>query len=152
MADTTSSSPGVGSTVPRQAARPTPAPTGWVGWIVFAGVMMVMVGTFHLIQGLIALFQDEYYLVTKNGLTVHMDYTAWGWTHLILGAVVFVAGLALFSGQMWARVVGVALAVVSALANFAFIAAYPWWSAIIIALDFFVIWALTVHGSEMKSV
>jgi hypothetical protein len=152
MADTTSSSPGVGATVPRQATHVAPAPTGWVGWIVFAGTMMVMVGTFHAIQGLVAIFQDQYYLVGKNGLTVHMDYTAWGWTHLILGVVVFAAGLALFTGQMWARVVGVTLLAISAIVNFGFMAAYPWWSAIIITLDVFAIWALVVHGREMKSV
>lgn len=151
MTDTTSSSPGVGATVPRQA-RTEPEPTGWVGWIVFAGVMMVMIGTFHMIQGLIALFKDEYYLVGKSGLTVEVDYTAWGWTHLIAGAIVFAAGLGLFAGQMWARVVGVVLAVVSAVLNFAFIAAYPFWSSIVIALDVFVIYALTAHGREMKSV
>lgn len=151
MTDTTSSQ-GVGATMPRQASRTAPEPTGWVGWIVFAGVMMVMVGTFHMIEGLIALFNDEYYLVAKSGLVVEVDYTAWGWTHLIAGAIVFAAGLALFSGRMWARVVGVTLAGVSALINFAFIAAYPFWSSLLIAMDVFIIYALTAHGREMKSV
>ena len=146
MTDTASTA-GVGSS----ARRSVPEPTGWVGWIVFAGTMMVMVGVFHVIEGLIALFNDEYYLVGKNGLVVELDYTGWGWTHVILGTLVFVAGLALFSGATWARVVGVTLAGLSALANFAFIAAYPLWSVIVIALDVFVILALTVHGREMKS-
>ena len=112
--------------------------------------MMVMVGIFHAIQGLVAVFQDDYYLVAKSGLTVHLDYTAWGWTHLILGVVVAAAGVALFSGKMWARVVGVIVAGLSLLVNFAFIAAYPFWSVIVIAMDIFVILALTVHGREMK--
>ena len=111
---------------------------------------MVMVGILHFIQGLVAVFQDEYYLVGKNGLTVHLDYTAWGWTHMIAGAIVAAAGVALFSGKMWARVIGVILASVSLLVNFAFIAAYPFWSAIVIAMDIFIILALTVHGREMK--
>src|SRR4051794_6646957 len=59
--------------------------SGWVGWIAFAGTLMVMLGTFHVIDGLVALFNDEYYLVTKSGLIVTADYTAWGWVHLILG-------------------------------------------------------------------
>src|ERR1044072_3184377 len=71
--------------------------TGWVGWIAFAGVMMVLLGTFHAIQGLVALFQDEYFLVAKSGLTVHVDYTAWGWIHLILGIIIALAGFALFT-------------------------------------------------------
>ena len=147
MTDTASTA-GVGSS----ARRSVPEPTGWVGWIVFAGTMMVMIGVFHVIQGLVAIFNDEYYLVGKNGLVVEMDYTGWGWTHVILGAVLFFAGLGLFSGAMWARVVGVTLAGLSALANFAFLAAYPFWSAIVIALDVFVILALTVHGREMKAI
>ena len=149
MTDTTSST-GVGASVPRQQSRPAAEPTGWVGWIAFAGTMMVMVGIFHFIQGLVAVFQDEYYLVGKNGLAVHVDYTAWGWTHMIAGAVIAAAGVALFSGKMWARVIGVILASVSLLVNFAFIAAYPFWSAIVIAMDIFILLALTVHGREMK--
>jgi hypothetical protein len=149
MTDTTSST-GVGSTVPRQASRPAAEPTGWVGWIAFAGTMMVMVGIFHAIQGLIAIFQDDYYLVAKSGLTVHLDYTAWGWTHLVLGLVVAAAGVGLYSGRMWARIVGVLVTGLSLLVNFAFIAAYPFWSVIVIAMDIFIILALTVHGREMK--
>jgi len=137
-------------TAPRQSARAGGAPSGWVGWIIFAGVMMIMVGSFHVIQGLVAVFNDEYYLVTKSGLTVKLDYTGWGWIHIIAGLVVIGAGLALFAGQMWARVVGIILAAASALLNFAFIASYPFWSCIVIAMDIFIILALTVHGKEMK--
>ena len=147
----TASSANLGSSVPRQSSRPTPEPTGWVGWIAFAGTMMMLVGIFQAIQGLIALFDDDYYLVTKNGLSVHVDYTAWGWTHLALGLILVGAGLAVFAGQMWARVIGVVLAVASAVLNFAFFPAYPFWSSIVIAIDVFVILALTVHGREMKS-
>ena len=148
----TASSANLGTSVPRQSGRSSaPEPSGWVGWISFAGVMMIMVGILHAIQGLVAILDDEYYLVTKSGLTVQLDYTAWGWTHLIAGLVIAGAGLALFSGQMWARVVGVGLAMLSLLLNFAFFAAYPFWSATVIAIDVFVILALTVHGREMKS-
>jgi hypothetical protein len=149
MTDTSSTTRG--STVPRQSGRSAPEPTGWLGWIVFAGTMMVMIGTLHIIQGLVALFNDDYYLVGKNGLTVHLDYTGWGWTHVILGIVVAAAGLGLFTGRMWARVLGVIVAGLSLLVNFAFIAAYPFWSTIVIAVDVFVIFALTVHGREAKS-
>jgi hypothetical protein len=149
MTDTTSSI-GVGSTVPRQSSRQAAEPTGWVGWIVFAGTMMVMVGIFHVIQGLVALFQDDYYLVANSGLTVHLSYTGWGWTHLIGGVIVAAAGLGLYSGRTWARVVGVLVTMLSLIVNFAFIAAYPFWSTIVIAMDIFVILALTVHGREMK--
>ena len=147
----TAPSANVRTDVPRQSSRSAPPATGWVGWIAFAAAMMIMIGFLHAIQGLVAIFNDEYYLVGKNGLTLEIDYTAWGWTHLVLGLLVAAAGFALFTGKMWARVVGIGLAMLSLLANFAFIAAYPFWSTIVIAIDVFVILALTVHGREMES-
>ena len=126
-------------------------PSAWVGWTAFAGVMMVMIGTFHVFQGLVALFKDEYFLVGNEGLLVTVDYTGWGWTHIIAGLIVALAGFAVFAGKMWARIVGVILAVVSALVNVAFLSAYPIWSTLMIALDVVVILALTVHGSEIKA-
>ena len=134
------------------AAAAPREPTAWVGWIVFAAIMMVLLGMFHVVQGLVALFNSDYFLVGSSGLVVSMSYTAWGWTHVIGGIVVAVAGACLFTGQMWARVVGVAIAVVSAIVNIAFLAAYPVWSLIMIAIDVFVILALTVHGSEIKEI
>jgi hypothetical protein len=124
-------------------------PTGWVGWIVFASMMMILVGSFQAIVGLTALFKDDYYLVTSGGLLVDVDYTAWGWTHLALGLVAVAAGIGLLAGQTWARAVGIAFAMVSAVINMAFIAAYPLWSIIVITLDVFVIYAIAVHGREL---
>ena len=128
-----------------------PSWTGWTGWVVFAGVMMIMIGAFHAISGFVAIFDPGYYLVGRNGLVVSVDYTTWGWVHLLLGAVALIAGIAVLSGQMWGRVVGIAMAVVSAIAELAFIAAYPIWSTIVIAIDVIVIYALTVHGKEAKA-
>jgi hypothetical protein len=128
-----------------------PERTAWVGWIMFASVMLILVGTFQAIAGLVALFNDEYYLVTRNDLVVSVDYTTWGWVHLLLGIVVAAAGLGVMVGQMWARVVGILVAVASAIVNIAFLAAYPVWSTIIITIDVLVIYALTVHGRETKA-
>ncbi len=70
--------------------------------------------------------------------------------HLLLGILVAVAGFFLFSGAVWARTVGVVLAVVSVVANFVWLPYYPpVWALVIIALDVFVIWALTVHGRDI---
>jgi hypothetical protein len=133
----------------RQNVQPTQM-TGWVGWVAFAGVMMLLVGSFHVIQGLVAVFRDEYFLVTKSGLTINVDYTTWGWTHVIGGAILILAGIAVFSGKVWARTIGVILAMLSAIVNIAFLAAYPIWSVTMIAVDVLVIWALTVHGGELR--
>ena len=139
-----------GAKIPQQSSRATPEQTGWVGWIVFAASMMVVVGALQAIQGLVALFKDEYYVVGSSGLVVNVDYTAWGWTHLAFGVLVAAAGIGLFAGQTWARVAGVLLVSLSMIVNFAFLAAYPVWSITVIALDAFVIYALTAHGSEMR--
>ena len=122
--------------------------TGWYGWIVFAGTMMLMLGAFHAVAGLVALFKDEYFLVGKSGLVVNVDYTTWGWVHIIFGVLVAAAGVALYVGAMWARVVAVGVALLSAIVNLAFLSAYPVWSAIMIALDILVIYAVTAHGAE----
>lgn len=138
---------------PPSVARtpPPPEPTGWVGFIEFAGVLMVLLGLFHALQGLVALFQDDYFLVGTKRLLTHANYTTWGWTHLLIGVLIVVTGVSLVVGRLWARVVGVVLAVGSALVNAAFLAAYPFWSAIMIALDVLVIWAVTVHGREVRA-
>ena len=127
-----------------------PTPTGWVGWLVYAGIMMVLVGSFQAIDGLIALFNDELYVVRPNGLVVNVDYTAWGWVHLLLGVVLIAAGAAVFSGKVWGRTIGVIAAIVSAVVNFAFIPAYPVWSLLIITVDVLVIYALIAHGGELR--
>ncbi len=145
-----SSATGTAASQSAAGSRRAEEPTGWTGWVIFAATMMLLMGTFHAIAGLVALFRDEYYMVGKNGLVVHVDYTAWGWTYLLGGILIVAAGVGLFAGQMWARIVAVALAVLSAVLNMAFFSAYPWWSAIMITLDVLVIWAITVHGSEMK--
>jgi hypothetical protein len=112
--------------------------------------MLVLVGSFHIIQGLVAVFRDEVFLVGQEGLVVNVDYTAWGWTHIIGGALAILVGACLLAGQMWARVVAVIVAMLSAIANIIFLPAYPIWSTIMIAIDVLVIWAVTVHGSEIK--
>jgi hypothetical protein len=125
--------------------------TAWTGWVIFGGVMLIMMGAFQIIQGLVALFDDGFYLVRANGLVVNVNYNTWGWVHTIIGAVALLAGVGLMAGNMAARVVGVAAAFLSALVNLAFLSAYPVWSAIVITLDVIVIYAIIVHGGELKS-
>jgi hypothetical protein len=134
----------------RSASRAREA-SGWaVGFILFAGLMMIMAGIFQAFAGLVALFENEFYAATRNYL-FQFDATTWGWIHLLVGLVVALAGLAVLGGRTWGRVVGITLAVVSALANFAFIPYYPFWSLTVIALDIFVIWALATHGRDVAT-
>jgi hypothetical protein len=132
------------------ADRPNDPPSGWAtGLIVFAGVMMIMAGGFQTLAGLVALFEDEFYVATRNYL-LEFDATTWGWVHLLIGLMVLFAGFAVLSGKTWGRVIGMILAVLSALSNFAFIPYYPFWAMAIIALDVFIIWALATHGGDVK--
>jgi hypothetical protein len=124
--------------------------SGWaVGFILFAAIMMIMVGVFQALQGLVAIFENEFYVATRN-YTFQFDATSWGWIHLLLGLLVAFAGYGLLSGKTWARVVALTLAVLSAIANFLFIPYYPFWSLLIVTLDIFVIWAIAAHGGAMR--
>ena len=91
--------------------------TGWSSWAMFAGLMMILVGIFQQIQGLVAIFNDDWYLVTNEGLALSVDYTVWGWVHFVLGLIVATAGVAVFNGKTWARVLGCVLALISAIAQ-----------------------------------
>ena len=83
-------------------------------------------------------------------MTIHVDYTTWGWVHLILGIIIALTGFALFTGAVWARALGVVIVMISAVVNIGFLAAYPIWSVLMIAVDILVIWALIVHGAELE--
>ena len=117
--------------------------SGWVtGGVAFAAVMMILIGVFQALAGIAAIANDEFFVVGQN-YAFDLDVTAWGWIHLLLGVLVLLAGIYLFAGRVWAGIVALTLAVLSAVANFFFIPYYPWWSLLVIALNVWVIWALT---------
>jgi hypothetical protein len=126
------------------------ATSGWaVGLIVFAAIMLMMAGTFQFLAGLVALFENEFYVTTRN-YVFQLDATTWGWIHLLLGIVLGIAGWGLLSGRTWGRVVAITVAALSALANFLFLPYYPFWALTIIALDVLVIWAVAAHGRDVQ--
>jgi hypothetical protein len=147
MSDVGSSRPAVDTT--RVAYGNSPDPTGWTGWVVFAAFMMMLLGTFQAVEGVVAIFDQGYYHVRESGLVINVDYTVWGWTHLLLGLLIIFAGVAVLSGSVLARTLGVVLAGVSALLNLLFLPAQPVWSVIIVTVDVLVIYALIVHGREL---
>jgi hypothetical protein len=121
--------------------------TAWTGWMWFAGVIMILIGAFNAIEGLIAVFQQEFYVVGQENVLV-FDLTAWGLIHLIVGGLVAITGIALIADAAWARPVTVVLAVINAIVHLTFVTVYPVWSVIGIALCVVVIWAIVVHGDE----
>ena len=121
-----------------------------VGWAGFAGVMLIILGVFDAIQGLTALFNDTFYVVGEEWI-FEFNVTTWGWIHLIGGIILVLAGIGIFSGNVAARTVGVIVAGLSALWNFAWLPYYPVWSIILIAIAIAVIWALTAHGRDITA-
>ncbi|MGH8877829.1 MAG: DUF7144 family membrane protein [Stackebrandtia sp.] len=112
-----------------------------VGGTVFAATAILVIGCFQVIMGVSALFEDEIFVDGPN-YTYAIDITGWGWIHLILGVIMMLTGIFLYTASVWARGVGIALAVMSAVSNFFFLPYYPLWSIVVIALDIFAIWAL----------
>ena len=123
--------------------------TAWrSGLSTFAGIMMMVLGGWWIIAGLVALFNSEFYVVTREYI-FQFDVTTWGWIHLLLGIVILLAGFYLFTGAVWARTVGVIVAVLWALVAFAWMPWYPIWAIAFLAVSIFVIWALTAHGRDI---
>ena len=125
--------------------------TAWAGVAMFAGFMMILIGAFQAIAGLVGIIDDQFSVLGVK-YVFEFDTTTWGWIHLVVGIVIVLAGLGLFSGAVWARTIGVILAAVSAIATFAYLPYYPVWSIVIITLDVIVIWALTAHGRDITRV
>jgi hypothetical protein len=121
--------------------------SGWaVGGIAFAGTMMVLIGVFQALAGLVAIFNDDFYVVARN-YTFDLDVTVWGWIHLLVGLAILATGFGLFARRPWAGVAAIMLAMLSALVNFFFIPYYPIWSLVIIGLNVWVIWSVTRAGA-----
>ncbi|MDO1481180.1 MULTISPECIES: DUF7144 family membrane protein [Rhodococcus] len=112
------------------------------GTSIGAAIILTTIGILQIFQGIAAVAEDELFVVGIE-YTYKFDFTTWGWIHIVLGAVIALVGLALFTGVTWARVAAIVLAALSILANFMWLPYYPWWSILIIALDVVVIWAVS---------
>ena len=126
-------------------------PSGWaMGWATFAAILLMMGGVWGVIVGIAGIAEDEFFVVTPDWI-FQFDATTWGWMHLIAGIILFLSGLGIFSGNVLARTVGVIVAGLSAIVNFAWMPYYPVWSIVAIAVDIAIIWALTAHGRDLAS-
>ncbi len=125
--------------------------TAAAGWIMFAGVILITVGFFQAFAGLVAIVNDEFFVVTREYI-VQFDATSWGWIHLVVGIIVLACGFGVFSGNVLARTVGVLAAIGSMVAMFFWLPWYPIWAIIVITMDFAIIWALTVHGRDLAEI
>jgi hypothetical protein len=131
----------------RPTARGGPSTTFATGFAMFAGVLMMVAGLWSVLAGIAAIVNDDVF-VTTPAYVYSFDITGWGWIHLVLGVMVALAGIGVVQGATWGVVVGIVLASLSALVNFAFIPYYPVWSVLIIALDVVVIWGLATYRRQ----
>jgi hypothetical protein len=125
--------------------------SGWTGWIVFVGWLMIIIGSLDFFEGLIAVIRDRYYVLTPDQIIV-FDMTTWGWITLIWGVVVAMAGLGLLSGASWARWLAIVVASLSFIVQLGFVgsAQYPLWALIVLALTVVVLYALIVRWGEAR--
>ncbi len=126
--------------------------TGWVGWSFFAAVVLILVGAMDIITGFIALFDDNYVVAAGRGGLFVFNSTGWGFTVLIIGVALVLAGFSILKGSLYGRVIGVLAAGLSAIAHLSTMRVYPIWSMTIILVCVLVIYALTVHGDELKPI
>jgi hypothetical protein len=121
-----------------------------IGGAIFAAVMMMIIGLFHIFTGLSAIIRRSFFVVTPHYL-LNFNIHTWGWIYLVAGAVLVLAGLYVLSGRLWARVIGIFFVSLSAIVNFLFIPFYPFWSLLMIALDVFVIWSLAAYTRRVAA-
>ncbi len=112
-----------------------------------AAILLVTVGVLQIFQGIAAIAKDEVF-VTGIEYIYKFDFTTWGWIHLILGILVTLTVLVLFTGALWARFAAICILCLSNVANFLWLPYYPWWSILIIALDVVVIWAIVTWNPD----
>lgn len=124
--------------------------TGWTGWVVFAGVLMILAGALWAIQGLIAVFNDNLVIFGTEG-ALFLDITGWGWVHIVLGLLLLLSGILVLRGNLFGRTMAVVLVILSIIVNFIWLPVYPVWAVIVIILDVFILYAVMVHGRELKS-
>ncbi len=129
---------------------PRNTPTGWVGWIYFAGILLIVRAFFEAFLGIVSLTKSDFYVVTAKHLAV-FNFTAWGWAQIVLAMIMLFAGFSVLSGHLFGRIVAGIVATLSLMASLAFIPAYPVWSIAAIVIDILILYAIVVHGNEVQA-
>jgi hypothetical protein len=116
------------------------------GWLMFAGLMLGLAGTFNIINGIVAVSKSDFF--TPNAVYVFSDLKTWGWIMMILGVLQIIAAFAIFSGSEWARWFGIACASLNAIGQLLYLPAYPFWSLAMFAVDILIIYGLSAYGGR----
>ncbi|GLW34884.1 DUF7144 family membrane protein [Actinoplanes regularis] len=132
-------------------SRTGPPPSPWVGMVLLAGVTLLLTGGFEVIEGVVMLVRDDLAQATADALAIPVNFTFWGWVQLIFGTVSVLAGIGVLYGKFWARIIAIVIGMFSAFSNMVMLPAYPFWCAIIIALNVLCIYAVAAHGREIRA-
>jgi len=119
------------------------------GFVVFASVMLAIIGCFNLIYGIAAVANAHVFVAGAH--YVWGDLRFWGWATLIIGALQLLAAAGVMVGNQLARWFGVAVLGLNAIAMMFFLPAYPFWALVIIAADVVALWGLCAHGSRANT-
>jgi hypothetical protein len=119
------------------------------GTSIAAGALLVVIGLLSVLQGISAVAKDEV-LVSGVEYVYKFDTTIWGWIHILVGALLLAAGVGLFTGATWARIVTIIAASMSILTNFLWLPYYPAWSIVLIAIAVVVIWAVATWSPDRR--
>ncbi len=128
-----------------------PTATGWVGWAYFASILLIIGAAIDIFYGIMAIAGPNTAYFVGGGAVGSFDVAAWGWWSLVIGVLLLLAGVFLMRGAMWARVFAIIVAAVNAVSQLMSLPAQPWWSIVMVAIDVLVIYAVTVHGRELRS-
>ena len=123
--------------------------SGWLPVVFAAGVLLAVLGVWNIVDGLTALIRGDF-VVTDADRVIALEVAGWGWILLAIGVVEVAAGIALWIGAYWARVVAVLVAGLNGVVQLAFVAAYPVGAILIMLIAVFVIYAVVRHGSEAQ--
>jgi len=134
------------------AQRSYVEPSAWTGWVAFAAIILFISGLFSITQGLVAIIGPNTYFAQVQGELFLFDVAGWGWYTLVMGVLVLLTGMALFSGATWARVIAVIVVILQMVGQLLLVPVQPWWSLIIIAVDILIIYAVIAHGGDMREV
>src|SRR3954451_19461553 len=134
---------------PRERPMASQHSRAWTGWIVFAGIMLMVISSINIFEGFLALISNERVVATRGNFVI-VDMTSWGWTLVLSGVVMLGVAIGLLAGAGWARITSIVVIGLHAAAQVLWIGAYPIWSLLMIALDTIVLFALCARWSEIR--
>jgi hypothetical protein len=116
------------------------------GWVLFAGIMLMVVGMLNFIYGIAAVSNSKFY--ARDATYILSDLNTYGWILLIVGAIQFCLAFAIWAGTEWGRWLGVLAAAVNAITQLLFIPSYPLASLALFTIDILVIYGLVAYGGH----